>query len=124
MMVREAACPEEFRGRQVKKGAQIVISPWHLHRHTRLWDNPDGFDPGRWTTENGQKCQREAFIPFSAGKRVCSGAGFAMIEGSLLLSSLVKSFCFKPTVGMRPQPVAYLTVRSRDGIWLDVKRRT
>jgi len=124
MMVREAACPEEFRGRQVKKGAQIVISPWHLHRHTRLWDNPDGFDPGRWTTENGQKCQREAFIPFSAGKRVCSGAGFAMIEGTLLLSSLVKSFCFTPSVGMRPQPVAYLTVRSRDGIWLNVERRT
>lgn len=124
MMVREAACPEVFRDRRVKKGSQIVISPWHLHRHTRLWDNPDGFDPDRWTTENGQKCQREAFIPFSAGKRVCSGAGFAMLEGPLLLSSLVKNFAFSPTVGRRPQPVAYLTVRSRDGIFLDVERRS
>ena len=52
MMVREASCPEVFRERPVKPGAQIVISPWHLHRQTRRWDNPDGFDPARWQSEN------------------------------------------------------------------------
>ena len=48
MMVREASCPERFRDRDIPKGAQLVLSPWHLHRHERLWDNPDGFDPDRW----------------------------------------------------------------------------
>jgi cytochrome P450 len=81
MMVRETTRAEAFRNRAVPKGAQVVISPWHLHRHMRLWDNPDGFDPGRWQTENGRMCQRQAFIPFSAGARVCPGAGFAMMEG-------------------------------------------
>ncbi len=50
MLVREASCPERFRDRDVPKGAQVVLSPWHLHRHERLWDNPDGFDPARWQT--------------------------------------------------------------------------
>lgn len=81
MMVRQATCPERFRNRDVPKGSQIVLSPWHLHRHERLWDNPDGFDPARWATENGKKCQREAYMPFSTGARVCTGAGFAMVEG-------------------------------------------
>ncbi|HSG56261.1 MAG TPA: cytochrome P450, partial [Paracoccaceae bacterium] len=88
MMVRETGCPERLRERDLPKGTQIVISPWHLHRHTRLWDNPDGFDPARWATENGKTCLRDAFIPFSAGARVCTGAGFAMVEGPLILSML------------------------------------
>jgi cytochrome P450 len=77
----------------------VVISPWHLHRHTRLWDNPDGFDPGRWGTENGRMCQRQAFIPFSAGARVCPGAGFAMMEGPLLLALLLRRFRFETVAG-------------------------
>lgn len=117
MMVRENTCPETFRGRDVAKASQIVLSPWHLHRHQRLWDNPDGFDPTRWETENGRKCAREAYMPFSEGPRVCTGAGFAMVEGPLLLSMIVKAFRIEP-VGDAPVPVAYLTVRSRDGIVL------
>ena len=122
-MVRKAMCPEQFRGRDVKAGAQIVISPWHLHRQERLWDNPDGFDPGRWQTENGQKCQREAYLPFSAGPRVCPGAGFAMIEGPLILSRLLRDYRIESIASKVPVPVAHLTVRSKDGIWLRLVRR-
>ncbi|WP_109464822.1 cytochrome P450 [Albibacillus kandeliae] len=123
MMVRTASCPERFRDRDVPTGAQLVLSPWHLHRHARLWEDPDGFDPARWGTENGRTCQREAFLPFSAGARVCPGAGFAMVEGPLILSMLVRAFCFAAVEGREPVPVAHLTVRSREGIWLEVTRR-
>ncbi len=123
MMVREATCPERFRDRDVPQGSQIVISPWHLHRHERLWENPDAFDPARWETENGKTCQRHAFIPFSAGSRVCAGAGFAMIEGPLILSMLLKHYRFEPVTGRDPVPVAHLTVRSKDGIWLRLVER-
>ena len=123
MMVREAARPETFRGRTVPRGSQIVLSPWHLHRHERLWDRPDDFDPGRWQTANGQDGQRCAFIPFSAGPRVCTGAGFAMIEGPLLLTMLVRAFRFATVPARAAMPVAHLTVRGRDGIWLRVSPR-
>ncbi len=118
MMVREATCPERFRDRAVPKGSQLVLSPWHLHRHTRLWENPDGFDPTRWQTENGKQCQREAYIPFSAGPRVCTGAGFAMVEAPLLLSMLLRHFRVARVEGRDPVPVAHLTVRAKEGIWL------
>jgi len=123
MMVRQASRPERFRDRDVPKGAQLVLSPWHLHRHERLWNNPDGFDPDRWATENGKICQRDAYIPFSAGPRVCTGAGFAMIEGPLILSMILKHFRVERVAGRDPVPVAHLTVRSRDGIWLRISRR-
>jgi cytochrome P450 len=123
MMVRETTCPERFRNRDVPKGAQVVLSPWHLHRHERLWERPDAFDPGRWQTENGRACGRDAFIPFSAGPRVCTGAGFAMVEGPLLLSLLLRDLKVSRVEGRDPVPEAHLTVRARDGIWLRIDRR-
>ncbi len=123
MMIRTTERPERFRDREIPKGAHIVLSPWHLHRHERLWDDPDHFDPDRWETANGKSCQRDAFLPFSAGERVCPGAGFAMVEGVLLLATLVQAFRFDIVPERPPIPVAHLTVRANDGIWLKLTRR-
>ena len=124
MYVREAACSERFRGRDVRRGSQVILSPWHLHRHERLWDRPDEFDPGRFDTPNGKECLRSAYIPFSAGPRVCPGSAFAMAEGPLLLSMLVRAFRFEIVQGDVPVPVAHLTVRSGNGIRLRLTPRS
>ena len=118
MFVRETVKPETFRKREVRPGAQVVVSPWHLGRHAALWADPDAFDPGRWDRE---KPAREAYLPFSAGPRVCPGAGFAMAEGAVLLAALMAAFRFE--VMETPVPVAHLTVRSWDGIRLRAARR-
>jgi cytochrome P450 len=121
MMVRQAAQAERFRDRILAKGAQIVLSPWHLHRHERLWSTPDAFDPDRWQDPAQKQAARNAYIPFSAGKRVCTGAGFAMAEGTLLLARLCAVYDFTPS--NPPIPVAHLTVRSENGIRLRITKR-
>jgi len=123
MFVREAACPETFRNRRVKAGSQVILSPWHLHRHARLWDRADEFDPDRFDTPNGKECLKSAYIPFSAGARVCPGSAFAMAEGPLLLSMLVRAFRFERVEGRDPTPVAHLTVRADKGIYLRLTPR-
>lgn len=122
MMVREATGTETFRDRAVSPGAQVVLSPWHLHRHERIWPAPDDFDPDRWATPENRGCARAAYMPFSAGPRVCPGAGFAMAEGVLLLALLLTDWQLAPE-GPPPVPVAHLTVRARDGIRLQLVRR-
>jgi cytochrome P450 len=124
MLVRENLKTEDMRGRTVKPGAQVVLSPWHLHRHDRIWPRPDDFDPDRWQTEDNRAHARDAYMPFSAGPRVCTGAGFAMAEGVLLLAALARAFRFETVPGRVPVPVAHLTVRAKDGIWLNITRRT
>lgn len=123
MMVRSARRTEFFRKRRVPPGAQIVLSPWHLHRHTRLWSDPDAFQPERWQTEAGRSSARDAFIPFSSGPRVCPGAGFAMLEGVLLLAALLRVYRLEPVSARVPVPVAHLTVRAKDGIHLSLTPR-
>lgn len=123
MMVRETVQPETFRKRPIKAGSMFILSPWHLQRHERLWQNPDAFDPDRWQRADEKDSQRNAYMPFSAGPRVCSGAGFAMMEGVLLLASLLHRYRFSPVVDMPPSPVTQLTVRSETGIWLRISHR-
>lgn len=118
MMAKQAGVASRMRGRDVPKGALILISPWHLGRHERLWDDSHLFDPDRWAGDNAQARARDAFMPFSAGPRVCVGAGFAMAEGVLLLAEALRAVRLEPVAGRAPRPVTQLTVRSDDGIWL------
>ena len=116
MMVREAGCPVAMRDKKIATGSQVILSPWHLGRHERIWERPHDFDPDRWRTDPCRRASREAYIPFSSGPRVCIGAGFAMQEGVLFLGLLTSRFRFT-TIGDRvPEPMAQLTVRSRNGI--------
>ena len=61
-------------------------------------------------------------MPFSSGPRVCTGAGFAMVEGPLLLALLTRVFRFERVEGRDPVPVAHLTVRAKEGILLRTPR--
>ena len=122
MVVREATRPETFRDRPVPRGAQLVLSPWHLHRHQRLWDRPDDFDPARWDTPEGRASARQAYLPFSAGPRACPGAGLAMAEGVVMLAAIVGAWRLEVT-DRRPMPIARLTIRARDGIWVRLTPR-
>lgn len=123
MMVRETLRPERFRERSLRRGTQVVLSPWHLHRHERFWENPDHFDPDRWGRAETKESMRCAYMPFSAGPRVCPGAGFAMAEAAVLLAALLSRYRFEAVEGDAPVPVAYLTVRSKGGIRLRVTER-
>jgi len=122
MMVRAAARPETFRDRHAKRGSLCILSPWHMQRHRLLWSDPDVFDPWRWASDATRETARDAYLPFSKGPRVCSGAGFAMLEGVLLLAMLVRRFDWATTDRV-PVPVAHLTVRAEDGIHLSLSRR-
>ena len=119
MMVREAAEDHVFRKREVKAGSQIVISPWHIHRHEAHWDDADDFRPDRWEDLRPREAH---YLPFSAGPRICPGAGFAMTEAVVVIATLMGAHVFRMD-GSRPTPVAHLTVRSRDGIRLIASRR-
>jgi cytochrome P450 len=120
---RDATEPVTMRGKRIKPGAIISISPWIIQRHTRLWSHPNVFDPDRWDRDDSIESQRNAYLPFSLGPRVCLGAAFALQEATLILSMLVRRFRFEALAGHEPKPVGRLTVRSENGIRLEVKER-
>lgn len=123
-MSRDTTETVEMRDKVMKPGDILFVSPWLIQRHTRHWDRPDVFDPDRFSDPASKESQRSAYIPFSAGPRVCLGASFAMQEGMLILAYLARHFRFEPVEDHVPKPIARLTLRSENGVRLRVFRRT
>jgi cytochrome P450 len=121
MMVREAAQAEEFRTRKLAPGAQVIVSPWHMGRNEHIWPDPHDFRPERWQQDACRAQARDGYIPFSAGPRVCPGAGFAMAEAVLILARLLVDWQFHADPDRIPVPTAHMTVRARNGIWLHLR---
>jgi cytochrome P450 len=69
----------------------VAIAPWVLHRHAKLWADPDAFNPSRFLDQQ-PRAHRFAYLPFGVGPRVCIGAQFALAEASLVLATLVQHF--------------------------------
>lgn len=123
MLPREMRSGRIWRGRPLKAGSLAILSPWHLHRHERLWPDPHLFDPWRWQRSETEQLARRAYIPFSKGPRVCIGASLAMAEAVMMLGLIVRAFALE-TTRPDPVPVAHLTVRAEAGIHLRLTRRS
>jgi cytochrome P450 len=115
--------PMVLGGARINARTRIHIPIFALHRNTRLWENPNAFDPDRFAPDKVKGRSRYAFLPFGGGPRVCIGASFATIEAAVILAALVRAVQFRPVVGHRPQPVARVTLRPAGGMPLLVAAR-
>ena len=122
-IARESAQTCPMRDKTVGKGASVVVSPWLIHRHRDLWDDPDAFNPDRYANDASRESLRNAYLPFSMGPRVCMGAAFALQEAVLILSSMARHYALEAVPGHVPQPVGRLTIRSENGVRLRLHRR-
>lgn len=125
-LARQCAAGSRMRGKEMRAGASVVVSPWLIHRHRTLWERPDEFDPDRYagpTAASARESLRRAYLPFGMGPRVCIGASFALQEASLILATLIERWRLEPVQGHVPQPVGRLTIRSSNGIRLRMHRR-
>lgn len=108
-IVRMALRGDEVMGKTVPEGALMVVAPWVLHRHRKLWHEPAAFDPGRFLP-GAPPIDRYAWLPFGIGPRICVGAQFALVEATLVLSRLLQAFRIEP-VDRRPVlPVGVVTI--------------
>lgn len=115
-------CP--IRGKQLKKGSAVVVAPWLLQRHRKWWQQPDAFDPDRFTRDEDKHAIKHAYMPFSMGPRVCLGAAFALQEAVLILACVLRRYQIMPVPGHVPEPVGRLTIRSENGVRVFLRRRS
>ena len=115
---REAMVADELCGREIRVGDTVVLPIYALHRHHLLWDNPDQFDPSRFS--DPKAIDRFAYLPFGDGPRICIGANFALQEAVIILATLLAQHRFSRVPGKEPKPVMILTLRPEGGVWLKV----
>ena len=120
-IVREAAADGDLDGIAVRKGDHIVIYPWAVQRHRKLWDNPDAFDIERFSEANKPAIDRFQYLPFGAGPRICVGMRFAIVEALIILAHWLAARRFRLTDEPSPVPTGRVTLRPKAGMPLLVE---
>ncbi len=115
-MEREALADDTLVGRHIPKGSTVMIVPWVLHRHLKLWPNPGRFDPERFSQEQSAARQRFTYLPFGGGRRICIGAAFSIAEATVLLATLAQRFRLRLVPGHPVEPQGLITLRARHGM--------
>ncbi|MBJ7471228.1 MAG: cytochrome P450 [Solirubrobacteraceae bacterium] len=124
---RMALADDEIDGVKIPKGSVTLVLPYLIHRNPDLWPNPEGYDPARFMPgPDGRPPARhkQAFMPFGAGRRICVGNGFALMEGVLLAAMTVQRFEFDLQPGTVVRREFAITLRPRDGVPVKVRPRT
>ena len=110
-------------GHKIPRGATVVIAPWVVHRHRKVWSDPETFDPDRFSEERSRDRPRFAHIPFIVGPGTCSGSHFAMIQMLILVASLGRRYRFRMVAGKPVKAHGGMTLQPRGGLWMSVERR-
>ncbi|HET9353364.1 MAG TPA: cytochrome P450, partial [Sphingomicrobium sp.] len=117
---RQAVAADRLGEHVVEPGDIISIWPWLLHRHKKLWDDPDAFDIDRFAEKGGR--HRFQYMPFGAGPRTCVGAQFATTEALTLLAHWLGAWRFVD-LGHPAEAAGMVTLRPKGGLPLRVERR-
>ena len=122
-MSRGVVAPDRLGDLEVTPNTRVIIAPWVLHRHRKLYQNADLFRPERFAPERRAHIPRFAYLPFGAGARICVGAAFAMQEMLLALSMIARRFRLTLAEGAQVMPLARMTLRPMHGLPMRVTRR-
>jgi cytochrome P450 len=122
VLMRCAKEDDEVGGYHVPAGSNIVLCPYVTHRHPDFWENPEGFDPDRFTSERTKGLHRMAYFPFSGGPRKCIGNSFAMMQMPIVLAMVTQRFRLNLMQGEEPVPEPAISLRPRDPLLMTLER--
>jgi len=110
----------------VRKGQDVMISVYNLHRSPDVWDRPNDFIPDRFPIDDPIPTEQNTdfrYIPFSGGPRKCVGDQFALMEAVVGLTVVLKRYSFELVPGFDPGMTTGATIHTKNGLYLYVKKR-
>jgi cytochrome P450 len=122
-MGRQNLAPDKIGAYEIPAGSHVRMSPLVLHRHPAYWENPNDFNPNRFSKENMDTQKPFSFIPFGAGPRLCAGRNFAMMEMVLILAKAVQRFKIESDENYFVEMGPLMTLRPKDDIAIKLARR-
>ncbi|MFI4974010.1 MAG: cytochrome P450 [Caulobacterales bacterium] len=123
LSARVALEADEICGVKIPKGATVAIAPWLLHHRRANWENPERFDPDRFSPARSAGRPRFAYMPFGAGPRICIGAVLATTEATLILATLAQRYHLRLPAGHEVELRHRVTLRPEGGLPMILERR-
>jgi len=121
LLPRMATEADVVGGYDVPAGADVLISPFTLHRHPSFWDSPARFDPDRFDPARSAERPRYAYIPFGAGPRFCVGNNLGMMEAAFVVAMLAREVRLTKVPDYKVVAEPMLSLRIRGGLPMTVQ---
>jgi cytochrome P450 len=112
---------EQLGGFELPKGSLLLTSIFNIQRHPEYWPEPERFNPNRWL-EPGEQ-HRLAYMPFGAGPRKCIGNNLALMEGQLILASVLQQYELHLEPGQTVIPEQAVTLQPKGGLKMILRKR-
>jgi cytochrome P450 len=113
----------EIAGTTLPPRSLVFVSAYAQHYRADVWEDPERFDPGRFLPEREALRPKGSYLPFSAGPRFCIGMHFAMMEGPIVLATLLRRFRFEIDPSVTIVEDDFATLRPRGGVPAVVRSR-
>ena len=107
-------------GYHIPAGSALEISPFVTHRHPDFWENPESFDPDRFTSQRSASRPQYAYLPFGGGQRLCIGSHLAMLEAQVIVARVLQRFRLELVPSCVVTPMPGITLRLRHGLLMTV----
>jgi len=120
---RDPLSDQVLDGVRLSPGSFLLVFPYATHRHPDFWEDPERFDPDRFLPEREASRHPFAYYPFGAGKRICLGNSFAMLEARIITALLARRFSARLVPGHVPQIEMRGTLMVRNGLPMQITRR-
>jgi cytochrome P450 len=108
---RRAIAEDQIDAYTIPPDTVIAICIYTLHRHPAFWEEPESFNPQRFTPENSAGRHKFAYVPFGAGPRQCIGNSFGLMEASLIIACIAQRFELHLMPGVEAEPQALFVLR-------------
>ncbi len=116
MIDREAVADDRVGEVAIPAGSMVIVYVYGAHHAPRSWENPESFDPGRFSKANEKQPAPFTHIPFGGGPRGCIGGNYAMLQILMVLSTLLGRYDLELIPGQTIEARAMVILRPKDGI--------
>jgi len=116
MIDREAVADDRVGDTLIPAGSTVIVYVYGAHHAPRYWNDPETFDPERFTRENAAAQPPFTHLPFGGGPRGCIGGNYAMLQILMILSTLLRKYDLELPPGQTIEPRAMVILRPRHGI--------
>lgn len=123
LIVRQARRSDVVAGHRIPRNAIVVVAPFVVHRHRKLWTEPERFDPDRFGAQDRAGRPSLSYIPFSAGPGNCPGTVLATQQLTIVLAALARRYRFRLASDDPVRPFGAISLKPRGGLWVTAERR-
>jgi cytochrome P450 len=107
---------DEVGGFLLPRGINVLMLTYLVHRHPAYWENPEKFDPERFSPQKAGIIHKYSYFPFGGGPRLCIGNNFAMMEAQVIVATILRHFRLKKAQDTAPVMEPLITLRPKGGI--------